>query len=128
MPAEVNEAEWNFLVDYFSSDAFKEMSARNKTNKEKQEMNHICGRKSFQAISYDADKLTEIVAGQIQEVEEDTDVDPIVNAAFVKLVGEKSGYCRGQGSGVKQASRRSMHVTQEQMQAQQKEVEEERHK
>ena len=34
------------------------------------------------------DKLTEIVAKQIQEVEEGTDVDPIVNAAFVKLVGE----------------------------------------
>ncbi|XP_075075654.1 uncharacterized protein LOC107783858 isoform X1 [Nicotiana tabacum] len=97
MPAEVNEAEWNFLVDYFSSDAFK-------------------------------DKLTEIVAEQTQEVEEDTDVDPIINAAFVKLVGEKSGYCRGQGSGVMPASRRSMHVTQEQLQAQQKEVEEERHK
>ncbi|OIT04503.1 hypothetical protein A4A49_65095, partial [Nicotiana attenuata] len=67
-------------------------------------MNHICGRKSFQAVSFDAG----------------TDVDPIVNAAFVKLVGEKSGYCRGQGSGVKPPSRRSMHVTQEQLQAQQK--------
>ncbi|XP_070038344.1 uncharacterized protein [Nicotiana tomentosiformis] len=111
MPAEVNEAEWNFLVDYFSSDAFKQMSAQNKTNKGKQEMNHICGRKSFQAVSYDADKLTEIVAEQIQEVEEGTDIDPIVNAAFVKLVGKKSGYCRGQGSGVKPASRRSTHVT-----------------
>lgn len=119
-------------------------------------MNHICGRKSFQAVSYDArdsrtgkepnlqklwemthmksghwvndasakfnDKLTEIVAEQTQEVEEGTDVDPIINVAFVKLVGEKSGYCCGQGSGVKPASRRSMHVTQEQLQAQQKEV------
>ncbi|XP_019243234.1 PREDICTED: uncharacterized protein LOC109223393 isoform X2 [Nicotiana attenuata] len=140
----------------------EQMSERNNTNKEKQEMNHICGRKSFQAVSFDArdprigkepnlqkpwkmthmksghwvndvsaefnDKLTEIVAEQTQEVEEGTDVDPIVNAAFVKLVGEKSGYCRGQGSGVKPPSRRSMHVTQEQLQAQQKKVEEERHK
>nr|XP_009802806.1 PREDICTED: uncharacterized protein LOC104248275 [Nicotiana sylvestris] len=115
-------------------------------------MNHICGIKSFQAVSFDArdsragkeqnlqkhwemthmksghwvndasaefnDKLTEIVAEQIQEVEECTDVDPIVNHAFVKIVGEKSGYYRGQGSGVKPASRRSMHVTQEQLQAQ----------
>ncbi|OIT03599.1 hypothetical protein A4A49_57400, partial [Nicotiana attenuata] len=140
----------------------QQLSARNKTNKEKQEMNHICGRKSFQSVSYDArdsrtgkepnlqklwevthmksgywvngasaefnDKVTEIVAEQIQEVEEGIDVDPTVNAAFVKLVGEKSGYCRGQGSGVKPTSRRSMHVTHEQLQAQQKEVEEECHK
>ncbi|CAJ2645811.1 unnamed protein product [Trifolium pratense] len=30
------------------------MSERNKSNKAKQVINHICGRKSFQAISYDA--------------------------------------------------------------------------
>ncbi|XP_070043975.1 uncharacterized protein LOC107786477 isoform X1 [Nicotiana tabacum] len=79
-------------------------------------------------VAHMLDKLIEIVDEQIQEVEEGTDMDPIVNAAFVKLVGEKSGYCRGQGSGVKPASRRTMHVTQEQLQAQQREVEEERHK
>ncbi|WJX51086.1 hypothetical protein P8452_37313 [Trifolium repens] len=34
---------------------FKEaMSERNKSNKAKQVINHICGRKSFQAISYHA--------------------------------------------------------------------------
>ncbi|OIT33358.1 hypothetical protein A4A49_53109 [Nicotiana attenuata] len=66
-------------------------------------MNHISGRKSFQAISYNA-------------------VRYVVNAAFVKFVGEKSGYCHGQGSVIKPASRRSMHVTQEQLQPQQKET------
>nr|XP_016506991.1 PREDICTED: uncharacterized protein LOC107824704 [Nicotiana tabacum]XP_016506992.1 PREDICTED: uncharacterized protein LOC107824704 [Nicotiana tabacum] len=39
-------------------------------------------------VAHMLDKLTEIVAKQTQEVEEDTDVDPIINATFVKLVGE----------------------------------------
>ena len=30
------------------------MSERNKSNKAKQAINHRCGRKSFQAVSYDA--------------------------------------------------------------------------
>ncbi|KAL3363296.1 hypothetical protein AABB24_012537 [Solanum stoloniferum] len=54
IPTNVNEAEWKFLVDYFSSDDFKKMSERNKSNKAKQEVNHICARKSFQAVSYEA--------------------------------------------------------------------------
>lgn len=48
-----------------------------------------------------SDKVKECVDEKIQEIEEGVDVDSIVNAAFVKIVGEKSGYCRGQGSGVK---------------------------
>lgn len=46
IPTDVNEAEWKFLVDYFSSDDFMKMSERNKNNKAKQEVNHICGRKA----------------------------------------------------------------------------------
>jgi len=90
MPAEVNEVEWKFLVEYFSSDSFKvikstselnefnniiiyfigflviikfmtlknsnlmqKMSERNKANKAKQEIPHICGRKSFRAVSFE---------------------------------------------------------------------------
>ncbi|XP_060185240.1 uncharacterized protein LOC132614739 isoform X1 [Lycium barbarum] len=159
-PKEVNEVEWKFLVEYFNSEDFKRMSERNKTNKAKQELNHICGRKSFQAISFEKrdintgkepnlqklwelthtkngrwvndasaelnDKLKEIVAEQIQDVEEDTDVDPIINAAFVRIMGETSGYCRGQGSGIKRTGKRYMNGVLEQLQAQRKEVEEER--
>ncbi|XP_070052475.1 nuclear matrix constituent protein 1a-like [Nicotiana tomentosiformis] len=162
MPPDVNEAEWRFLVEYFDSDTFKRMSELNKTNKGKQEMNHICGRKSFQAVSFEQrntstgkepnlqkfwelthmknghwindasaelnDKVKEYVAEQIQEIEEDTDLDLVVNAAFVKFVGETSSYCRGQGSVVKLTSRKSMNGIQEKLQAQQKEVEEERRK
>ncbi|XP_075076209.1 uncharacterized protein LOC107780742 isoform X2 [Nicotiana tabacum] len=68
---DVTEVEWKLLVDYFDSDPFK-------------------------------DKVNELVAEQIQEIEEGTDdMDPIVNASFMKIVGEKSGYYRGQGSGLK---------------------------
>ncbi|KAG5576632.1 hypothetical protein H5410_056766 [Solanum commersonii] len=84
IPTDVNEAEWKFLVDYSSSDDFK-------------------------------DKVKDVVAEKIQEIEEGTDVDPIINAAFVQIMGEKSKYILGQGSGIKSAT-------------QQKEVEEERRK
>ncbi|KAL3327966.1 hypothetical protein AABB24_035562 [Solanum stoloniferum] len=161
MPSQVSEAEWKFLVEYFNSDDFKKMSERNKSNKAKQEVNHICGRKSFQAVSFEArdtntgkepnfqkfwemtlvnsnghwvnDAFAEVnvkeeVAEQIQEIEEGTDVDLIANAAFMQIMREKAGYVRGQGSGVKPASRRSRDEIQEQLEAQQKEIEEERRK
>ncbi|KAL3358642.1 hypothetical protein AABB24_015644 [Solanum stoloniferum] len=133
----------------------------NKANKAKQEIPHICGRKSFRAVSFEKrdtntgkepnfqklwelthmknrhwvndvsselnDKVKEIVADQIQENEEEIDADPIANAAFVRIMGEKSGYYRGQSSGIK-PSRRSMNEIQEQLQAKQKETEEERRK
>ncbi|KAH0639163.1 hypothetical protein KY290_036448 [Solanum tuberosum] len=163
IPTNVNEAEWKFLVDYFSSDDFKKMSERNKSNKAKQEVNHICGRKSFQAVSYEArnthtgkepnfqklweithmktngdwvtsasaevnDKMKDVVAEKIQRIEEGTDVDPIINAAFVQIMGEKSKYILGPGFGIKPASKISRNEIQEQLQAQQKEAKEERRK
>ncbi|XP_055812667.1 stress response protein NST1-like isoform X4 [Solanum dulcamara] len=128
MPEQVDEAEWKFLVEYFSSDDFKKMSERNKSNKAKQEMNHICGRKSFQAVSFEADTVKEVVAEQIQEIEEGTDVDPIVNDAFMQIMREKAGFTRGQGSGIKPANRRFEDEIQEQLEAQQKEIEEDRRK
>ncbi|KAH0669682.1 hypothetical protein KY285_025493 [Solanum tuberosum] len=73
------------------------------------------------------DKMKD-VAENIQEIEEGTDVDPIINAAFVQIMGEKSKYILGQGSGIKSASRISRNEIQEQLQAQQKEAEEERRK
>lgn len=44
------------LLIYFELYYFQEVSARNKLNKAKQVINHRCGRKSFQAVSYDAVK------------------------------------------------------------------------
>ncbi|XP_015170829.1 uncharacterized protein [Solanum tuberosum] len=121
IPTDVNEVEWKFL----------KMSERNKNNKAKQEVNHICGRKKFQAVSYEVrdtttgkepnfqklweithmkpngqwvtnasaevnDKVKDVVAEKIQEIEEVTDVDPIINVAFVQIMGEKSKYILGQ--------------------------------
>ncbi|RHN82113.1 putative transposase, Ptta/En/Spm, plant [Medicago truncatula] len=53
-PDDLSDEDWKYLVDYFSSPEFKEISYRNKSNKSKQVINHRCGRKSFQAVSYDA--------------------------------------------------------------------------
>ncbi|KAF3614084.1 putative cytosolic sulfotransferase 7-like isoform X1 [Capsicum annuum] len=95
MPADVNKAEWKFLVEYFSSDKFK-------------------------------DKVKDVIAEKIQQIEEGIDVDPIINAAFVEIMGEKSKYILGQGFGIKPASRISRNEIHEQLQAQQKEAEEHR--
>ncbi|KAK4735372.1 hypothetical protein R3W88_009633 [Solanum pinnatisectum] len=74
------------------------------------------------------DKVKGVVAEKIQEIKEGTDVDPIINVVFVQIMGEKSKYIPGQGSGIKSASRISRNEIQEQLQAQQKETEEERRK
>ncbi|XP_059292478.1 uncharacterized protein LOC132045922 [Lycium ferocissimum] len=130
-PKEVNEVEWKFLVEYFNSDDFKrDINTGKEPNLQKLwELTHTKnGRWVNDASAELNDKLKEIVAEQIQDVEEDTDVDPIINAAFVRIMGETSGYCRGQGSGIKRTGRRYMNGVLEQLQAQRKEVEEERRK
>lgn len=53
VPEDVNDSDWKFLVDYFSSPSFEIISMRNKVNKTKQRTNHTSGRKSFHAVSYD---------------------------------------------------------------------------
>ncbi|XP_047178356.1 uncharacterized protein LOC124845323 [Vigna umbellata] len=54
VPSDVNDSDWQFLVDYFSSPYFEIMSAKNKANKAKQLIKHTTGSKSFLATSYDA--------------------------------------------------------------------------
>ena len=72
--------------------------------------------------------MKDVIAEKIQDIDEGTDVDPIINAAFVQIMGEKSKYILGQGSKIKSASRISRNEIQEQLRAQQKEAEEERYK
>uniref|UniRef100_A0A3Q7J8D4 Uncharacterized protein n=1 Tax=Solanum lycopersicum TaxID=4081 RepID=A0A3Q7J8D4_SOLLC len=74
------------------------------------------------------DKVKDVIAEKIQDIDEGTDVDPIINAAFVQIMGEKSKYILGKGSGINSASRISRNEIQEQLRAQQKEAEEERYK
>ncbi|XP_058731615.1 uncharacterized protein LOC131603338 isoform X2 [Vicia villosa] len=54
VPEDVNGPDWKFLVDYFSSPSFEMISTKNKACRAKQRTLHTSGRKSFQAISFDA--------------------------------------------------------------------------
>ncbi|XP_039684911.1 uncharacterized protein [Medicago truncatula] len=54
IPDDVNESDWKFLVDYFSSPSFEIRSIKNKASKAKQRIHHTSGPKSFQAASFDA--------------------------------------------------------------------------
>ncbi|KAF3657489.1 putative cytosolic sulfotransferase 7-like isoform X1 [Capsicum annuum] len=132
MPAQVNEAEWKFLVEYFSSDDFKKATDTGKEPnfQEFWEMTHMKSNGHWvnDASAEVNDKVKEVVAEQIQEIEEGTNVDGIINAAVMQTMREKAGYIRGQDSGVKAASRRPRDEIEEQLEAQQKEMEEERHK
>ena len=72
--------------------------------------------------------MKDVIAEKNHEIEEGIDVDPIINAAFVQIMGEKSKYILGQGSWIKSASRIFRNEIQEKHQTQQKEPEEERYK
>ncbi|KAL5053668.1 hypothetical protein RYX36_034350 [Vicia faba] len=54
VPEDVNGPDWKFLVDYFSSPSFEMISMKNKACRAKQRTLHTSGRKSFQAVSFDA--------------------------------------------------------------------------
>ncbi|KAM3375858.1 hypothetical protein P3S68_014572 [Capsicum galapagoense] len=51
------------------------------------------------------DKVKDVIAEKVQEIIEDNDMDPTSNARFLQVVGEKSKYILGQGSGIKSTSR-----------------------
>ncbi|KAM3202298.1 hypothetical protein P3L10_029922 [Capsicum annuum] len=74
------------------------------------------------------DKVKDAIAEKVQEIEDDTDMDPIINVAFVQVVGEKLKYILDQGSGIKSSIRISRNEIQEQLKAHQKEPEDERRK
>ncbi|XP_075109326.1 uncharacterized protein LOC107828463 isoform X5 [Nicotiana tabacum] len=76
IPEDVTEVEWKFLVDYFDSDPFKRMSARNKINKAKQGINHICGRKSFGAISFEETQLPAVLFNIITNLSGSDEASP----------------------------------------------------
>ncbi|OAY81177.1 hypothetical protein ACMD2_23538 [Ananas comosus] len=60
-PNDISESDWASLVEYFGSEQFKRMSARNKENRAKQSTSSICGRKSFATVLYDMrDPETEV--------------------------------------------------------------------
>ncbi|KAF3618885.1 putative cytosolic sulfotransferase 7-like isoform X1 [Capsicum annuum] len=79
-------------------------------------------------VTYMLDKVKDAIAEKVQEIEDDTDMDPIINVAFVQVVGEKLKYILDQGSGIKSSIRISRNEIQEQLKAHQKEPEDERRK
>ncbi|MED6163710.1 hypothetical protein PIB30_082657 [Stylosanthes scabra] len=97
------------------------INARNKENRAKQVINHCCGRKTFQVVSYENDKVTTLVLEKHQDVEEDVDQTTIMKEAFMSIVGQKSGYCRGRGKGPKPVNKYSACI-QEQLATQQREA------
>nr|CAD1820395.1 unnamed protein product [Ananas comosus var. bracteatus] len=52
VPEFVADSDWAYLVEYFGSEEFKRMSARNKRNRAKQGAATIKGRTSFGKIRY----------------------------------------------------------------------------
>ncbi|CAJ2673382.1 uncharacterized protein LOC123897932 [Trifolium pratense] len=142
-PEDISEEDWKFLVDYFSSPDYKAISERNKVNKAKQVIKHRCGRKSFQAVSYDArdpetqkepnfqdlwrmthtnsngewkDDASKEIHTKVEEAcselataeHVDCDKDMLANIAFKSVVGERSGYSRGLGAGIKPQKRKAV--------------------
>ena len=45
-------------------------------------------------------KVQEASTQMLQEIHEEVEKDPVINDAFKSVVGERSGYCRGLGSGI----------------------------
>ncbi|TKY60120.1 transposase, Ptta/En/Spm, plant [Spatholobus suberectus] len=116
VPDDINESDWQFLVDYFSSPSFEIMSAKNKANKAKRRTNHTTGSKSFLAVSYDADKVAEHINEKRCQVEDSQEVvetieQEIINTAFKTVVGKKS-YMQGFGAGLRSSSSSSSTIQQ----------------
>ncbi|GFP79089.1 hypothetical protein PHJA_000052400 [Phtheirospermum japonicum] len=52
-PQGITVENWQVLIDYFESDEFKEVSDRNKRNRDKLKMAHTCGTKSIAQYCYE---------------------------------------------------------------------------
>ncbi|MED6108561.1 hypothetical protein PIB30_025210 [Stylosanthes scabra] len=78
--------------------------------------------KGFEEVD---DKVSTLVLEKLQDVEEDMDQTTIVNEAFVSIVGQKPGYCRGRGKGPKPVNKYGACI-QEQLTTQQREANEAR--
>ncbi|XP_020087976.1 uncharacterized protein LOC109709981 [Ananas comosus] len=55
-PPSIPEDQWKWLVEYFSSEKFQEMSSRNMTNRSLQTMAHTTGSKSYERLREDKGK------------------------------------------------------------------------
>ncbi|KAG6495519.1 hypothetical protein ZIOFF_043344 [Zingiber officinale] len=95
--------DWDYLCTLFESEAFQKRSAINVENRGKLPYNHRGGSKSFIQYSYDGDDMVRLRDECIlsQNPEDDIDVLQIADTVCDQVLGTRSGYIRGLGSGLK---------------------------
>ncbi|KAH0697744.1 hypothetical protein KY290_005119 [Solanum tuberosum] len=96
-PESVSPVDWEYMVSYFGSTKFKSVSAKNKSNREKQTTKHSCGSKSFAEVEESTGRIQALVTDQ-QQLEENA--NPMTGDEILATVfGERTGYVRGKGYG-----------------------------
>ncbi|XP_074570592.1 uncharacterized protein LOC141827265 [Curcuma longa] len=103
MPTEFCEIEddWRYMCDLFESEA---RSAKNVENRAKLPYNHRGGSKSFIQYSYDGGDMVRLRDEYVQTQEtsgNDIDAVQIADTVCDQVLGTRSGYIRGLGSGPK---------------------------
>ncbi|XP_042975529.1 uncharacterized protein LOC122307003 isoform X2 [Carya illinoinensis] len=124
----VEKPVWEVLCERWSSQGFKELSKRNRKNRQKQLVNHTGGRKSFVRIMEEKCKqapnlvafykevhwskkksrfITEtaehnynLMVERLNERDLNENIDEAANAVFKEVLGQRSGYARGLGYSV----------------------------
>ncbi|KAG2680007.1 hypothetical protein I3760_11G078000 [Carya illinoinensis] len=124
----VEKPVWEALCERWSSQGFKKLSKRNRKNRQKQQINHTGGRKSFvrimeekheqapnlvafykevhwskkkgRFISETAEHNYNLMVERLNERDLDENVDEAANAVFKEVLGQRSGYARGLGYSV----------------------------
>ncbi|GFP90198.1 hypothetical protein PHJA_001163700 [Phtheirospermum japonicum] len=137
-PEGITVENWQVLIDYFESDEFKEVSDRNKRNRDKLKMAHTCGRKSIAQYCYEerdpetgqeltrtstwiktrfSNKKKDWIDDASREAYVrgvDTEGPVSEDEAFIKVLGpEKPSRLRGCGDGLKPPSKRGESINQE---------------
>ncbi|KAG6495871.1 hypothetical protein ZIOFF_043701 [Zingiber officinale] len=95
--------DWDYMCTLFESEAFQKRSAINVENRGKLPYNRRGGSKSFIQYSYDGDDMVRLRDECIlsQNPEDDIDVVQIADTVCGQVLGTRSRYIRGLGSGPK---------------------------
>ncbi|KAG6503020.1 hypothetical protein ZIOFF_035309 [Zingiber officinale] len=115
IPIEFYETQddWDYMCTLFESEAFQKRSAINVKNRGKLPYNHRGGSKSFIQYSYDGDDMVRLRDECIlsQNPEDGIDVVQIADTVCDQVLGTRSGYIRGLGSGPKSVRSTSSYAT-----------------
>ncbi|OAY78918.1 hypothetical protein ACMD2_26095 [Ananas comosus] len=92
-PPSIPEDQWKWLVEYFGSEKFQEMSSRKMTNRSLQTMAHTTGSKSYERLREDKEQYDKEINDR-QAEDASTNIDE--NEIFTEVVGQKRhGHIRG---------------------------------